>query len=131
LSPSFSALSDFLSSHDGLLFLSQPLYFLLDPDQLTLISFGFLFFCFVPILDFDLVELSFTLVDLRQWWKWVGVEVLVVALTGDCCSGGYGDLLQLNFWDVVEGRLCSFGDGGEGLSEWLLEWGLVLVKILE
>jgi hypothetical protein len=74
LPPSFGVLSDFLSSHDGLLFLPQPLYFLLDPDQLTLISFGFFFF-----LDFNLVELGFTLVDLRRWWKRVGVEVLVVS----------------------------------------------------
>jgi hypothetical protein len=46
LPPSFGVLSDFLSSHDGLLFLPQPLYFLLDPDQLTLINFGFFFFFF-------------------------------------------------------------------------------------
>jgi hypothetical protein len=99
LSLSFGALSGFLASHDGLLFLSQPLYFLLDPDQLTHASFGFLFFCFVPILDFNLVELSFTLVDLRWWWKRVGVDVLVtfVALTSHCCGGGHGGLLQLNF----------------------------------
>jgi hypothetical protein len=32
LSLSFSALSDFLSSHDGLLLLSKTLYFLLDPN---------------------------------------------------------------------------------------------------
>jgi hypothetical protein len=87
---SFGALSGFLSSHDGLLLLSNPLYFLLDPDQLTLVSLGFLFFCFIPILDLDLVELSFTLVDLRRRWKWVGVEVLVTsnALVGTCCGGG-------------------------------------------
>jgi hypothetical protein len=104
---------------------------LLDPDQLTLVSFGF--FYFVPILDFNLVELGFTLVDLRRWWKWVSVEVLVafVALTGDCCDGGYDGLLQLNLQDVVECRLCGFGDGGEGLSGWLLKWGLILVESLE
>jgi hypothetical protein len=122
MSLSFGALSGFLSSHDGLLFLSQPPYFLLDPDQLTLVSFCFLFFCSVPIVDFNLVELGFTLVDLRWWWKRVGVEVLVtfIALTGHCCGCGHGGLLQLNFWDVVEGRLCGFGDGGEDLSVWLL-----------
>jgi hypothetical protein len=122
LSPSFGVLSGFLSSHDGLLFLSQSLYFLLDPDQLTLVSFDFLFFYFVPIMDFNLVELGFALLDLRWWWKRVGVEVLVafVALTGHCYGGGHGDLLQLNFWDVVEGRLCGFSDGGEDLSGWLL-----------
>jgi hypothetical protein len=132
LSLTFGTLSDFLSSHDGLLLLSKPLYFLLDPDQLALVGRSFLFFCFIPILDIDLVELGFALVDLRRWWRWVGVEVLVtsVALAGTCYGGGHVGLLQLNFWDVVEGwMLCNFGDGGEGLSEWLLEWcggGLVL-----
>jgi hypothetical protein len=84
-------------------------------------------------LDFNLVELSFALVDLRRWWKWAGIEVLLafVALTGKCYGGGHGGLLQLNFWDVVECRLCGFSDGGEGLSGWLLEWGLVLVESLE
>jgi hypothetical protein len=120
---SFGALSELLSSHDGLFLLSKPLYFLLDPDQLTLVSFGFLFFCLIPILDFNLVELDFTLVDLRRWWKRVGVEVLVtfIALASNCCSGGHSGMLQLNFWEVLEGRLCYFGDGGEGLSAWLLE----------
>jgi hypothetical protein len=80
-----------------------------------------------------LVELSFALVDLRRWWKWVGVEVLVafVALTGHYYGSRHGGLLQLNFWDVVEGRLCGFGDGGEDLSGWLLEWGLRLVRSIE
>jgi hypothetical protein len=60
------------------------------------------------------------------------VLVTSVALAGKCYSGGHGGLLQLNFWDVVEGRmLYSFGNGGEGLSGWLLEWGLVLVGGLE
>jgi hypothetical protein len=133
LPPGFGVLSGFLSSHDGLLLPSKPLYFLLDPGQLTLVGLIFLFFCFIPILDLDLVELGFALVDLRRRWKWVGVEVLVasVALDGNCYGGGHGGLLQLNFWDVVEGRLCSCSDGGEGLSGWLLEWGLVLVKGLE
>jgi hypothetical protein len=61
---SFGALSGFLSSHDGLLLLSKCLYFLLDPDQLILVDLGFLFFYFISILDFDLVELGFALVDL-------------------------------------------------------------------
>jgi hypothetical protein len=57
------------------------------------------------------------------------VLVASVAMVGNCYGGGYIGLLQLNFWDVVKDRmLCSFGDGGEGLSGWLLEWGLVLVK---
>jgi hypothetical protein len=95
LPPSFGALSSFLSSHDGLLVLSKHLYFLLDPNQLTLVGLGFLFFCFVPILDFDLVELGIALVDLRRWWKWFGVEVLVasIALAGNCCGGGHVGLL--------------------------------------
>jgi hypothetical protein len=54
-----------------------------------------------------------------------------VALTGNCCGGGHGGLLQLNFWDVVKGWLCDFSNGGEGLSGWFLEWGLVLVRCLE
>jgi hypothetical protein len=129
---SFGALSGFLSSLDGLLLLSKPLYFLMDPDQLTLIGLNFLFFCFVPILDFDFIELSFALVNLRRRWKWVGVEVLVtsVALAGTWCGGGHGGLLQLNFWDIVEDRLCSFGDGGHCLMDgcwsggrfWLEDW---------
>jgi hypothetical protein len=132
LSPSLGTLDGCLSSHDGLLFLSKPLYLLLDPDQLVLLSLGFIFFCFVPILDFDLVELSFTRVDLRWrwWWRQVGVEVVVTsaAWTSTYCGGGYVDLLQLYFWNVVEGWvLCSFSDGGEGLIGWLLEWKLVLV----
>jgi hypothetical protein len=113
LPPSFDTLSGFLSSHDGLLLLSKSLYFLLDLDQLTLVGPGFLFFCFVSILDFNLVELGFTLVDLQRWWKWVGIEVLVtsVALVGNCCSGGHVGLLQLNFWDVIKGgMLYCFSD---------------------
>jgi hypothetical protein len=41
----------------------KHLYFLLDLGPLTLVDLGFLFFCFVQILDLDLAELSFTLVD--------------------------------------------------------------------
>jgi hypothetical protein len=108
--------------------MSKPLYLLLDPNQLVLLSLGFIFFCFIPLLDFDLVEFDFILVDL-QWRRWVGVEVLVTftGLAGVCSGGGHVGLLWLSFWDVVEGWVfCSFGDGGEGLSGWLLEWGLVL-----
>jgi hypothetical protein len=64
LSLSVDALGSYLSSHDGLLLLPKPLYLLLDPNQLVLLSLGIIFFCFVPILEFDLIELSFTLVDL-------------------------------------------------------------------
>jgi hypothetical protein len=88
-------LSGFLSSHDGLLLLSKPLYFLLDPDQLTLVGLGFLFFCFILMLDVDLVKLGFTPVDLQRWWRWVGVVVLVTSITlaSICCSGGHVGLL--------------------------------------
>jgi hypothetical protein len=85
-----------LSSHDGLLFLSKPLYLLLDPDQLALLSLGFIFFYFDPILDFDLVELSFTRVDLPwRWWRRVGIEMVVTSasLIGTCFGGGYVGLL--------------------------------------
>jgi hypothetical protein len=94
LSLSLGVLSGFLSSHDGLLLLSKPLYFLLDPDQLILFSLGFIFFCFIQILDFNLVEFSFTLVDL-QWWRWVGVDVLVTftGLAGAYCGGRHVRLL--------------------------------------
>jgi hypothetical protein len=52
-------------------------------------------------------------------------------LSSVCYDGGHVGLLQLNFWDVVEGRLlCSLGDGGEGFSGWLVEWGLILVRAL-
>jgi hypothetical protein len=59
------------------------------------------------------------------------VLVAFVALTRYCCGSGYGGLLQLNLWDVVEGWLCGFGDGGKGLSGWLLEWRLVLIGSLD
>jgi hypothetical protein len=131
LSPSPGVLDGCLSSHDGLLFLSKPLYLLLDPDQLGLLSLGFIFFCFVPILNFDLIELGSARVDLRwRWWRRVGIEVVItsVALTGTYCDGGYVGLVQLNFWNAVKGWVfCSFSDGGEGLSGWLLEWKLVLI----
>jgi hypothetical protein len=73
LSVSLSTLGGCLSSHDGLLLLLKPLYLLLDPDQLALLSLGFIIFCFIPILDFDLVEFGFIMIDL--WWRrWVGVR---------------------------------------------------------
>jgi hypothetical protein len=59
------------------------------------------------------------------------VLVASVAMVGNCYGGGHVGLLQLNFWDVVKDRmLCSFGDGGKGLSGWLLEWGLVWSEVL-
>jgi hypothetical protein len=69
LSTSFSALSDGLFSHDGFLFLSKPLYFLLNTGQLLLLCCGFIFFSFlVPILHLDLVELSVAL-NILYWWE--------------------------------------------------------------
>jgi hypothetical protein len=122
-------LGDILSSHDGLLLLSKPLYLPLDPNQLILLSLLYISFYFIPILDFNLVEFDFILIDLwRQ--RWVGVEVLVTSteLAGACYSGGHVGLLQLSFWNVAKGWVfCSFGDAVEGLSGWLLEWGSVLV----
>jgi hypothetical protein len=50
------------------------------------------------------------------------VLVTSTGLAGVCYGG-------LNFWDVAEGWVfCGFGDGGEGLSGWLLECGLVFVR---
>jgi hypothetical protein len=59
---SFGVLYDGLPFYDGFLFLSEPLYFLLNPGQLLLFCCGFVLFGFlVPILHLDLVELSITL----------------------------------------------------------------------
>jgi hypothetical protein len=56
---SFDTLSDGLPSHDGFLFLSEPLYFLLNPGQLLLFCYDFVYVDFlVPMLHLDLVELS-------------------------------------------------------------------------
>jgi hypothetical protein len=123
LSMSLGALCGCLSSHDGLLLRPKPLYLPLDPDQLVLLYLGFIFFYFIPILDIDLVEFGFILVDL-QWQRWVCVEVLVsfASLAGACCGGGHVGLLRLSFYNIVDGWvLYNFGDGGDGLSGWLLE----------
>jgi hypothetical protein len=54
LPSSFGALSDCLPSHDGFLFLSEPLYFLLDPDQFLLLFCSFDFPSFlIPVLHLD------------------------------------------------------------------------------
>jgi hypothetical protein len=59
---SLGTLCDGLPSHDGFQFLSDPLYFLLNPSQLLLFCRGFVLFGFlVPILHLDLVELSVAL----------------------------------------------------------------------
>jgi hypothetical protein len=55
-------LMDGLTSHDGFLLLPEPLYFPLNPGQLLLFYYDFIFFSFlVPILHLDLVELSVAL----------------------------------------------------------------------
>jgi hypothetical protein len=54
LSVSFGLLSDGLPSHDGFLFLPEPLYFQLNPGQLLHFCYGFIFFGFlIPILYLD------------------------------------------------------------------------------
>jgi hypothetical protein len=60
-------LSDCMSSHDGFLFLSEPLYFLLDPDQFLLLFYSFDFLNFlIPVLRLDLVELGVIVNDLNR-----------------------------------------------------------------
>jgi hypothetical protein len=74
----------------------------LDPYQVIVPNLSFIFILFIPVLDFDLVGLSFTLVDLlwRRWWRRVGVEVLITSiglggastsaiLAGVYCGGGH------------------------------------------
>jgi hypothetical protein len=64
---SFGALSDCLVSYDRFLFLPEPLYFLLDPDQFLLFysSFNFLSFL-ISILHLDLIELGVIMDDLKR-----------------------------------------------------------------
>jgi hypothetical protein len=65
LSVSFDALSNCLPSYDGFLSLPEPLYFLLDLDQLLFLCCSFIFFSFlIPVLHLDLIKLSVTLNDL-------------------------------------------------------------------
>jgi hypothetical protein len=85
---SFSALSNCLSSHDGFLFVPEPLYFLLDPDQL-LLNRGFIFFSFLVLVShLDLVKLSITLNHLYclMWVNpvdlgWTGASVVLLEPT--------------------------------------------------
>jgi hypothetical protein len=64
---SFAVLGGHLSSHDGLLFLPKPFYFLLDPDQLVLLSCGIIFiYFFVLVLDLDLIKLGVALDNLQR-----------------------------------------------------------------
>jgi hypothetical protein len=57
LSVSFGTLNCNLSSQDGLLFSPEPLNFLLDSGQLFFFYYFVFLIFFVPIIDFDLVEL--------------------------------------------------------------------------
>jgi hypothetical protein len=53
-----SAMDYNLPSHDGLLFLLEPLNFLLDSGQLFLLCCFFFFGFFVLIMDLDLIKLG-------------------------------------------------------------------------
>jgi hypothetical protein len=63
---SLGALDYGLPSPDGLLFLLEPLNFLLDFGQLFLLCFFFFFVFFVPIMDLDLIRLYLSL-DYLCW----------------------------------------------------------------
>jgi hypothetical protein len=56
-----------MSSHDGFLFLTEPLYFLLDPDQFLLLFYSFDFLGFlILVLHLDLVKLRVIVNDLNR-----------------------------------------------------------------
>jgi hypothetical protein len=63
LPSSFDALSCCLPPHDGFLFLTEPLDFVLDSDQLLLLLL-FYGFIFILVLHLDLIELGVALNDL-------------------------------------------------------------------
>jgi hypothetical protein len=64
---SLNALDCSLPSRDGLLFLLEPLNFLLDSGKLFLLCCCFFFFSFfVPIMDLNLMNLSLSL-DYLCW----------------------------------------------------------------
>jgi hypothetical protein len=47
------------------MFLSEPLYLQLDPDQLFLLCCGFILFSFlIPVLHLNLIELNIAMNDL-------------------------------------------------------------------
>jgi hypothetical protein len=65
LPSSFVALSCCLPPHNGFMFLTEPLDFLLDSNQLLLFFYGFVFISFlIPVLHLDLVKLRIILNDL-------------------------------------------------------------------
>jgi hypothetical protein len=52
--------------HDGFLFLFEPLYFLLDPDQFLLLYYSFNFLGFlILVLHLELIELWVIMNDLH------------------------------------------------------------------
>jgi hypothetical protein len=111
LSASFGALSNGLPSHDGLLFLPEPLYFLLNPGQLLLFCCGFIFFSFlIPILHLHLIELSIAL-NILYWWEPTGVI-------------GVGHLHWLRW------NWCLHRSGWTPLS-WLTLWLVGIARVQE
>jgi hypothetical protein len=59
-------LSCCLPPHDGFLFLTEPLNFLLDSNQFLLLFYDFVFIrFFIPVLHLDLVGLGIIFNDLR------------------------------------------------------------------
>jgi hypothetical protein len=67
LPSSFSTLSNCLPPHDGFLFLTEPLHFLLDLDQLFFIFYSFVFISFfILVLHLNLIKLSAALNGLYQ-----------------------------------------------------------------
>jgi hypothetical protein len=64
LTPSFGSLDYRLPPHDGFLFLTEPLNFLLDSKLFLLLS-GFIFGgFFFPVLQLDLLKLDVSLDNL-------------------------------------------------------------------
>jgi hypothetical protein len=65
---SLGALNCSLPSHDGFLFLSEPVDFLLDSGQLFLLYCCFVFFgFFIPVMGLDLIKLYISLDHL--YWR--------------------------------------------------------------
>jgi hypothetical protein len=57
-------------SHDGFLFLPEPLYLLLNPHQLLLLCCSFAFLSFpILFLHLDLIELGISMDDL-EWRRY-------------------------------------------------------------
>jgi hypothetical protein len=94
-------MSDWLMSHDGFLFLPEPLYFLLDPDQFLLLCYIFDFLGFlIPVFHLNLIELWVVVNDLNLrrcpqrslvWSASIGLSGTgsSAILTRACCYGGH------------------------------------------